>query len=168
MSKAKIQSWAKIATTVSRLRSQGKSMVFTNGCFDILHAGHVLYLEQAKARGDVLIVGLNSDSSVTRLKGNNRPVVPQKERSLVLAALESVDYVVVFDQDTPYELIQLIQPDVLVKGGDWQPEDIVGSDIVLKRGGTVRSLSYQKGLSTTSIIERIEKSLSHSATKGKQ
>lgn len=167
MSKDKIQNWDQIAKAVSRLRSQGKRIVFTNGCFDILHAGHVLYLEQAKAMGDYLIVGLNSDSSVGRLKGKNRPVVPQRERSLVLAALESVDYVVLFEQDTPYELIKLIQPDVLVKGGDWQPEDIVGSDIVLEQGGEVRSLAYQKGLSTTSIIERIIKSLQSPKTEEK-
>ncbi len=137
------------------LHAQGKSIVFTNGCFDILHAGHVLYLEEASNLGDVLILGLNSDASVQRLKGNSRPIVPQEERSLVLAALEMVDYVIVFEEDTPYELIKALSPDVLVKGGDWAVEEIVGADLVLEKGGRVQSLEFTAGLSTTNIINRI-------------
>ncbi len=155
MSKDKIITWDAIPELVSKLRSSVTKVVFTNGCFDILHAGHAQYLEQAKALGDVLIVGLNSDSGIKRLKGDSRPIVPQDERSFLLASLESVDYVVVFDEDTPWDLIKLIQPDVLVKGGDWKEQDIVGSDIVLANGGKVLSLAFRDGLSTTGIIERI-------------
>ncbi len=132
-----------------------KRIVFTNGCFDILHSGHVLYLEAAKAEGDILVVGVNSDASIKRLKGNNRPIVHQQDRMIVLAALEAVDYVVLFDEDTPLELIRMISPDVLVKGGDWAPADIVGSDIVLHRGGSVKSLIFKDGVSSSDIIEKI-------------
>jgi rfaE bifunctional protein nucleotidyltransferase chain/domain len=119
-------------------------LVFTNGCFDILHAGQVLYLEEARRLGDVLVLGLNSDASVRRLKGDSRPINSQSERSIVVAALEAVDFVCIFDEDTPYELIKALQPDVLVKGGDWQVQDIVGSDLVLAAGGEVRSLSFSE------------------------
>lgn len=136
---------------------EGK-LVFTNGCFDILHAGHVLYLEQAKALGDILIVGLNSDASVKRLKGESRPVNSQQNRSIVLAALAAVDYVIVFDEETPYELIKAIQPDVLVKGGDWSEDSIVGADIVKAKGGEVISLPFWEGLSTTNILKAMDKS----------
>ena len=152
----KIIPFAEIAQLSQTLHQQGKKIVFTNGCFDILHCGHILYLEKAKALGDVLIVGLNSDVSVKRLKGNKRPIVSEKERVLVVAGLESVDYVCIFEQDTPYELIDLIQPDVLVKGGDWSIDKIVGADIVQKKGGKVLSLKYEQGFSTTNIIERIK------------
>jgi len=152
----KIIPYSEIAELSQKLHQQEKKIVFTNGCFDILHCGHIRYLEKAKALGDILILGLNSDASVKRLKGNNRPIVPEKERALVVAGLESVDYVCIFEQDTPYELIDLIQPDVLVKGGDWTIDKIVGADIVQKKGGKVLSLNYEQGFSTTNIIERIK------------
>ncbi len=158
MSKAKIASWDQISRIARDLHQRGKRIVFSNGCFDLLHAGHVEYLEQARDLGDVLIIGLNSDASVQRLKGKHRPIVPQDERALVLAALESVDYVVVFEQDTPYELIRLIEPDILVKGGDWPVEEIVGSDIVVAKGGRVHNIYFREGVSTTAIIDRILKS----------
>jgi rfaE bifunctional protein nucleotidyltransferase chain/domain len=134
-----------------------RSVVFTNGCFDILHAGHVSYLEDARGFGDLLVVAVNSDDSVRRLKGPTRPVNDECDRALVLAALESVSYVTFFDEDTPYELVRLLQPDVLVKGGDWTPERIVGADLVLARGGKALSLPYLPGRSTTAILEKIAK-----------
>ncbi len=130
-------------------------VVFTNGCFDLLHAGHVAYLQEAASLGDYLVVGLNSDASIKRLKGDLRPIVPENERKLVLQALACVDKVVIFAEDTPLQLIQKIKPDVLVKGGDWAPEQIVGSEFVLARGGQVRSLRFVEGLSSTNIIEKI-------------
>jgi len=147
----------KIKEFVQQLNSsnQNKKIVFTNGCFDIIHAGHVQYLQQAKNQGDILIVGLNSDNSVKRLKGANRPINNQQDRKIVLEALRSVDYVIIFDEDTPYNLIKQINPDVLVKGGDWRVDEIVGSDIVLKNGGEVKSLLFIDDTSTTSIIEKI-------------
>ncbi|MDD3049847.1 MAG: D-glycero-beta-D-manno-heptose 1-phosphate adenylyltransferase [Candidatus Cloacimonetes bacterium] len=142
---------------IKEAKIEGKKIVFTNGCFDVIHAGHVLYLADAKAQGDILVVGLNSDSSVKRLKGESRPIVPATERKIVLENLKSVDYVIVFEEDTPYELISEIKPDVLVKGGDWQIKDIVGHDVVLSYGGTVESLLFINGLSTTNIIEKIKR-----------
>ena len=155
MSSAKIKTWQELPSLLESWRKQGRKIVFTNGCFDILHAGHVCYLEEARELGDRLIVGLNSDSSVSRLKGDSRPVIPQQERALVLAALECVDCVVIFEQDTPSELIELICPDVLVKGGDWAVKDIVGSDFVLSRGGEVHSLAFKEGLSSSAILARL-------------
>ncbi|HPF08854.1 MAG: D-glycero-beta-D-manno-heptose 1-phosphate adenylyltransferase [Candidatus Cloacimonetes bacterium] len=152
----KIMDQRNMQITLSQLQGQGQKVVFTNGCFDILHAGHVLYLEEARRLGDVLVLGLNSDASVRRLKGDSRPINPQSERSIVVAALEAVDFVCIFDEDTPYELIKALQPDVLVKGGDWQVQDIVGSDLVLAAGGEVRSLSFSEGLSSSNIIARIK------------
>ena len=134
---------------------QDKKVVFTNGCFDIIHSGHVLYLEEASQLGDVLVLGLNSDSSVKRLKGESRPVNNQQDRAIVLSGLGSIDFIIIFDEDTPYELIKQVKPNVLVKGGDWQVNEIVGSDIVLNHGGQVKSLSFKQGKSTTSIIQRI-------------
>jgi rfaE bifunctional protein nucleotidyltransferase chain/domain len=131
-------------------RGNGKRVVFTNGCFDILHVGHIRYLREARALGDVLVVGLNSDISVARLKPG-RPVNNESNRSEVLAALEMVDFIVIFSEDTPYELIKAVKPDILVKGGDWKKEDIVGSDIVPE----VHSLPFTEGASTTAIIDRI-------------
>jgi len=142
---------------VKKLVPINKKIVFTNGCFDILHAGHVQYLQAAKALGDVLVVGLNSDASVKRLKGEYRPINNEHDRAIVIAALAAVDYVIIFNEDTPYELIKQIQPDVLVKGGDWAVEDIVGHDIVLAKGGVVKSLLFIEGQSTTSIIQRMQK-----------
>ena len=138
-----------------RLRRDARSVVFTNGCFDLLHPGHVRYLKQARALGDALIVALNSDASVRALKGPNRPILNQQERAEIIAALESVDYVVIFDDPTPRSLIAELIPDVLVKGGDWEIDQIVGRDEVEAAGGKVLSLPYVEGASTTDIIERI-------------
>ncbi len=136
-------------------RRARKRIVFTNGCFDLVHPGHVRYLRAAKRLGDILVVAVNGDASVRRLKGAGRPLVPQGDRCEVLAAMEMVDYVTVFDEDTPQRLIERLQPDVLVKGGDWKPEQIVGADAVRGRGGTVRSLPFAAGYSTTALAERI-------------
>lgn len=146
----KIQTWDELKKTLDRLRAEGKKIVFTNGCFDIIHIGHVRYLKESKALGDVLVVGLNSDRSVSLIKPG-RPINPQDHRAEVLSSLEMVDYITLFDEETPYELIKLLQPDILVKGGDWKKEDIVGSDIAKE----TYSLPYIKGISTTEIIERI-------------
>ena len=145
------------AALVRRLSARRrKRVVFTNGCFDLIHPGHVRYLRAARALGDLLVVGLNSDASVRRLaKGPDRPLVPERARAEVMAALEMVDYVTIFGEDTPFELIRAVQPDVLVKGGDWKVADIVGSDVVLARGGKVRSLRFAPGFSTTSLVKRI-------------
>lgn len=132
-------------------------VVFTNGCFDILHVGHARYLRDARALGDLLVVGINSDASVKRLKGEQRPVVNEDERAEMLASLASVDFVLMFGDETPLALIESVAPDVLVKGGDWAPEKIVGSAFVLARGGEVQSLAFHPGKSTTSILERIQK-----------
>lgn len=140
-------------------------MVFTNGCFDILHAGHVLYLEEARSLGDFLVLGLNGDASVGRLKGPTRPIVPFADRATVLSGLRAVDLVIGFEEDTPYNLIAAIEPDLLVKGGDWSPEQIVGSDLVLAAGGEVRSLSFKPGSSTTNIVERVLERHEKSAQK---
>jgi len=144
------------ATKFKQLNLQSKKIVFTNGCFDIIHSGHVLYLEEAKSQGDILIVGLNSDESVKRLKGNDRPINNQEDRAIVLAGLNSIDYVIEFEEDTPYNLIKIIQPDILVKGGDWAVEQIVGHDIVLNKGGKVKSLLFKEGKSTTNIINKLK------------
>jgi len=152
----KIKTLPQIAGAVKKLKQKNKKIVFTNGCFDILHAGHVSYLSKAKSLGDVLVIGLNSDGSVKKLKGKSRPIVAQKNRAILLAALEAVDFVVVFDDPTPLKLIQAIKPDVLVKGGDWKKENIVGSDFVESCGGKVKSLAYIKGLSTRNIISKIQ------------
>ena len=133
---------------------KGKKIVFTNGCFDILHLGHVQYLAQAKELGDLLVIGLNSDLSVKRLKGETRPVNPEHARALVLAALQFVDFVILFEEDTPFELIQKIIPDVLVKGGDYNKDQIVGADIVTSNGGEVVVLDFVDGFSTTQIINQ--------------
>lgn len=134
---------------------QGKKVVFTNGCFDLLHPGHVDLLTRCKELGDILVMGVNSDASVQRLKGRTRPVNAQAHRQYVLAGLECVDFVTLFEEDTPHALISEIRPDVLVKGGDWSVDAIVGRDIVESDGGSVRSLPLLKGYSTTGIIERI-------------
>lgn len=135
-----------------KLKAEGKRLVFTNGCFDILHVGHVRYLRSARKLGDVLLVALNTDQSISRIKPG-RPVVSEGQRAEMVASLEMVDYVTLFNEDTPYELIKLLRPDVLVKGGDWKREEIVGSDIVPE----TYSLPYIKGASTTEIIEKIKK-----------
>jgi len=139
-------------------KKENLKIVFTNGCFDVLHRGHVEYLEKAKSFGDVLIVGLNSDESVKRLKGNFRPLVSEDDRGYVLLGLQSVDAVVVFEEDTPHSLISNIIPDVLVKGGDYSIKDIVGRDIVESNGGQVVTVKFIEGKSSSSIIEKIQKS----------
>ncbi len=138
-----------------RLRRQGKRIIFANGCFDLMHSGHVSMLTQAKTFGDILVVGMNTDASVKRLKGDKRPILDQVSRLTLLAALESVDYVTTFEEDTPLALIRRLQPHVLVKGGDWSPEAIVGKEVVEHAGGQVVAVRHQKGLSTTHLIERI-------------
>ncbi|MDI3503983.1 MAG: D-glycero-beta-D-manno-heptose 1-phosphate adenylyltransferase [Candidatus Cloacimonadota bacterium] len=153
----KIIEESQIARKSEELHAQGKRIVFTNGCFDILHAGHVCYLAEAKSLADILIVGLNSDLSVKRLKGSTRPINCERDRALVLAGLSSVDYICIFGEDTPYELIKKVRPEVLVKGGDWPISEIVGADIVLANGGRVKSLSYVAGLSTTELIAKLRK-----------
>ncbi len=146
----KLKTIEELSEIIRDLRQKGRKVVFTNGCFDLIHAGHVAYLRQARALGDVLVVGVNSDESVSRLKPK-RPILPLKDRLAVLDALEMVDYLVVFDEDTPYELIKALRPDMVVKGGDWKEEDIVGRDLVKE----VRSLGYIPGISTTDIIQRV-------------
>ena len=145
-----------VQRTANIWRMKGDRIVFTNGCFDILHRGHVEYLQEAAALGDRLIIGLNSDSSVRRLgKAADRPLNDEQSRAKVLAALRLVDAVVIFDQDTPLELITAIGPDVLVKGGDWKADQIVGANMVTARGGEVRSLKLVEGFSTTALVEKI-------------
>jgi len=138
-----------------RLRQTGKKVVFTNGCFDLLHPGHVRYLQQARALGDALIVALNSDRSVRELKGDKRPILTEAERSEVMAALACVDFVTVFDEPTPREIVTALLPDVLVKGGDWGIDAIIGREEVEAAGGQVMSLAFVEGCSTTDVIERI-------------
>jgi D-beta-D-heptose 7-phosphate kinase/D-beta-D-heptose 1-phosphate adenosyltransferase len=154
---SKIKTVRELLPLLAILRAAGKKLVFTNGCFDILHTGHTRYLAKAKAFGDVLVVAVNSDSSVRLIKGEKRPVNPEADRMEILAALESVDFVTIFDEPDPYRIISEIQPDVLVKGGDWQIEKIIGGDIVEARGGRVISVGYIEGASTTGTIEKIVK-----------
>jgi len=148
-----IKTWDEISSITGELKNKGKKIIFTNGCFDILHIGHVKYLEKAKTFGDVLIVGLNSDKSVKRLKGKNRPINSQVDRSYILASLEVVDYVVIFDKDTPLDLIKAISPDILVKGGDYMGEKVVGQDIAKE----LKLVKFIDGKSTTQTIKRIQK-----------
>ena len=148
---AKILTLKELVPELARLRALGRRIVFTNGCFDIIHAGHIRYLREAKALGDLLVVGLNSDSSVATLKPG-RPVNSESLRAEVLAALEMVDYIIIFRENTPYDLIRALKPDVLVKGGDWKKEDIVGADLVAE----VHSLPFVEGMSTTGIIDKIQ------------
>jgi D-glycero-beta-D-manno-heptose 1-phosphate adenylyltransferase len=142
---------------VERLRAEGHTVVFTNGVFDLLHPGHVRYLAEARACGDALVVGMNSDASVRAIKGPERPLMPQEERAEVLAALACVDAVCIFDELTPREIIDDLQPDVLVKGADWAADDIVGSDVVRARGGRVVRVAVAEGYSTTAIVERMRR-----------
>ena len=151
----KLKSVAEIMSITAEARKNGLKVVFTNGCFDLLHRGHVHILRQAKAAGDLLIVALNSDRSVSRIKGPRRPVMPETDRVELIAAMEMVDYVVVFDDPDPYKLIDAIRPNVLAKGGDWKIEEVVGADIVERDGGQIAVIPYLKGFSTSEIIERI-------------
>ena len=140
---------------LGELQAAGKKIVFTNGCFDILHVGHVRYLEEARRLGDVLVVAVNSDVSVQEIKGEKRPLVPEGERAELVAALECVNFVTIFAESTPLALVKLLRPDTLVKGGDWREENVVGRDEVLSRGGRVRLIPMTEGASTTNIIEKI-------------
>lgn len=144
-----------LAPVLRARQARGEKVVFTNGCFDLLHVGHVRYLAQARALGDLLVVAINSDASVRALKGEGRPILPEAERAEVLAALRSVDYVVVFGEPDPVRTIETLQPDVLVKGGDWTRETIMGREIVEARGGRVLPLPYVEGASTTNIVAKI-------------
>ncbi len=157
----KIRSRDELKKEIEGLKGAGKRIVFTNGCFDILHTGHTRYLREARKLGDVLVVGLNSDASIRSIKGEKRPIVPEAERADILASLESVDYLTIFNEPTPLELIELLRPDVLVKGGDWAEKDIVGGDAVRKWGGTVAVIPEIKGASTTNIIEKILRLYGH-------
>jgi D-beta-D-heptose 7-phosphate kinase/D-beta-D-heptose 1-phosphate adenosyltransferase len=151
----KVKNLAELKAVRAALRRAGKKVVFTNGCFDIIHVGHVRLLREAKQQGDFLVVAVNSDSSVRALKGAERPYVPEDERAEVVAGLESVDYVIIFNELDPLQIIIELQPDVLVKGGDWTVDTIVGRDVVEGSGGKVISLPFVEGLSTTNIIQRI-------------
>jgi len=152
----KIFSYTEAIRKVAEWRAKGEKTVFSNGCFDIIHAGHVDYLEKARQKGDHLIVGLNTDASVSRIKGKDRPIVDEVSRSRVLAALEFVDAVVLFDEDTPYELIKELKPNILVKGKDYIISNIVGADLVLQNGGKVETIELTEGLSSTIVINRIK------------
>jgi len=154
--KSKIHTPESLKGPLARWRFFEKSVVFTNGCFDILHLGHIDYLSKAADEGEILIIGLNTDESVRKIKGNNRPVVEEGPRSMVLASLRFVDAVVLFNEDTPYELIKFIQPDVLIKGSDYTIDEIVGSDIVMNKGGEVKTIDFVPGYSSTDIITKIE------------
>ena len=151
----KIKHISEAKATVKEWKSQGHKIVFTNGCFDLLHAGHVKYLQKARSLGDLLVLGLNSDASVRRLKGAKRPLIDQDERAHLLAALDCIDYVTVFDEDTPLELITALKPHILAKGGDYSLDGVVGRDVVESYGGRVELITFVDGKSTTNIIERI-------------
>jgi D-beta-D-heptose 7-phosphate kinase/D-beta-D-heptose 1-phosphate adenosyltransferase len=145
-----------LISVIARERAKGKRIVFTNGCFDLLHVGHTRYLQAAKSLGDLLVVGVNTDASVRSLeKAPDRPIVPEAQRAEVLAALGCVDFVVLFAEPDPGRLIEAIRPDVLVKGGDWAPDKIVGRDVVEARGGVVRTIPLVPGMSTTALLQRI-------------
>lgn len=151
----KIISWEEAAQILSELKADGKRIVFTNGCFDLVHAGHISSFRQAKAFGDVLILGVNSDASIRRLKGEKRPIVHEQARLALLEAIDLIDYILLFDEDTPEKLIQMLSPDVLVKGKDWQGKPVAGGDFVKQNGGKVELIELEQGLSTTAIIEKI-------------
>nr|WP_321406116.1 D-glycero-beta-D-manno-heptose 1-phosphate adenylyltransferase [uncultured Carboxylicivirga sp.] len=155
----KILSRVEAMVVVKQWMQSGEKIAFTNGCFDIVHRGHVEYLSKAKDLGTKLVLGLNTDESVRRLKGDNRPIVDEQSRAILLAALQFIDLVVFFDEDTPYELIKALQPDILVKGSDYKAEDIVGYDIVTAKGGKVETIDFVEGFSTTTIVEKIKTSM---------
>jgi D-beta-D-heptose 7-phosphate kinase/D-beta-D-heptose 1-phosphate adenosyltransferase len=155
----KIKTRSELATVLAQLRDQRKRVVFTNGCFDLMHIGHTRYLEAARGLGDVLVVGVNSDASVRTLsKGPGRPIVPQTQRAEVLAALACVDFVVIFDEPDPGRTVSELQPDVLVKGGDWSPDRIIGRETVEARGGMVRTIPLVPDVSTTLLVQKIQAS----------
>jgi rfaE bifunctional protein nucleotidyltransferase chain/domain len=153
----KVKTVEELRPLLAILRAAGKKIVFTNGCFDLIHTGHTRYLAIARSFGDILLVAVNSDASVSTIKGEKRPINSQQERAEALAALESVDFVTIFSEPDPYKVISALQPDVLVKGGDWPIEKIVGRDVVEARGGKVVNVPFVEGQSTTGIIERILK-----------
>ncbi|NQT95563.1 MAG: D-glycero-beta-D-manno-heptose 1-phosphate adenylyltransferase [Candidatus Omnitrophica bacterium] len=155
MINSKIKNRVQLKKILAGLRKRRKKIAFTNGCFDILHYGHVKYLEEAKRHADILIIAVNSDSSVKRLKGNKRPLISLKDRMRVLAALKAVDYVVSFKEDTPVEIIKYLKPDIIIKGADYKIKDIVGNKIVGSYGGSVKRVKFIKGYSVTSLIRRI-------------
>lgn len=153
--RSKIKTHAALKNIIAALHKKKKRIVFTNGCFDILHVGHVEYLSRARKMGDALVIGLNSDRSVRAIKGKTRPINSQADRAKVLAALYFVDYITIFEDPTPERLIRLLKPDVLVKGADWKVKDIIGNDFVMSYGGKVARIPFVKGYSTTSVINKI-------------
>ena len=155
----KIKTIEDVKKDIDQLKTEGKRIVFTNGCFDILHPGHTRYLNEARESGDYLVVGLNSDQSVEAIKGKGRPINPQGFRAEVLAALECVDAVIIFDEEDPFNVIQTILPDILVKGADWPEDQIIGGDVVKAAGGEVRRIPFVSDYSTTNIIQRIKEDL---------
>ncbi|MDD4685413.1 MAG: D-glycero-beta-D-manno-heptose 1-phosphate adenylyltransferase [Bacteroidales bacterium] len=155
--KNKIYNLDKLVLQLKVWEKEGKKIVFTNGCFDIIHQGHIDYLAKAKDLGDKLIIGLNTDQSVSTIKGKNRPIQDEKSRAIILASMQFVDAIIYFSDPTPYELIKAIEPDILVKGADYKPEDIVGYDIVKQKGGEIKTIEFLEGYSTTSIENKIIK-----------
>lgn len=151
----KIKKIKELKKIISHLKAKGKKIVFTNGCFDLLHYGHVKYLQDAKRKGDILVVAVNSDASVRRIKGNNRPIVSQLDRLKIIAALESVDYTVLFKEDTPLKTIKLLKPDILVKGKDYSRDNIVGADFVADYKGKVSTIPLAKGRSSSNLIKKL-------------
>ncbi len=155
--KEKIKEREILLRIIEGFKAKGKRIVFTNGCFDLLHIGHIRYLEEAKSLGDILAVGVNSDRSVRNLKGSHRPILPEEERAEILSGLGCVDYITIFDERTPIELISLVRPHILVKGGDWTKETTVGREVVEQSGGNVVIIPFIEGSSTTNLIETILK-----------
>jgi len=154
---ARIKPLKELSKIIAGEKLKGETIVFTNGCFDIIHSGHIHTLSGAKVLGSKLIVGVNSDNSVKRLKGEKRPIQSENERALIIAALSFVDFVIIFEEDTPFNLIKTLKPNILVKGGDYKITEIVGADIVLKNGGTVEMIPFLTGFSTTNTIEKISR-----------
>lgn len=157
MSGSKIKSFAQLRKIIPGLKTKGKKIVFTNGCFDILHYGHIQYLEKAKSKGDILVIAVNSDRSIKNIKGPGRPIIKQADRLKVLAALEAADYVTLFQENTPLKVILALKPDILIKGADWSKNKIIGADYVTKQGGKVYTIKMAKGRSTTNLIKKIAK-----------
>ncbi len=155
MENKKLTNFKNSKTIVNKEKAKGKKVVFTNGCFDILHAGHVIYLTRARSFGDFLVLGLNSDNSIRQIKGKNRPIVEQSQRALVLAALDCIDCIVIFDEKDPEILIREIVPDILVKGADWDEDQIIGADFVKNKGGIIKRVIFEEDISTSKIIDKI-------------
>lgn len=157
MSNNKIKTLPELIKALRSLKKKGKSIVFTNGCFDILHKGHIKLLSEAKSLGDILVVALNTDRSVKKIKGDSRPINSQKDRACVLAALSVVDFVTFFNEPTPERIIRRLSPDILVKGGDWKRNDIIGADYMRQKGGKVCTIGFLRGYSTSSLINKMDK-----------